>query len=647
MTPAPANVDTSDVVIVGGGPRAVSVVERLAARVSAEEPPVRVAVVDAVEVGAGATWRTDQSPLLLNNTYAGQTTIYPDEATRLSGPLRCGPDMFAWAAEPPPPNRPSWVAGDLAELKPWSYPSRRVLGMYYREQLARVLAKGSVSLREYVGVATELVADGKLRVVRLADGRAIAAPMVVLAQGMVQAVRTSATETFVAAARTYGLTYVEPGMPAERDWDVVPAGEPTLLAGLGANFFDVLALLTTGRGGRFEPMDRHPRAPRLRYRPSGREPRMLVGCRRGLPYRGKTAYPDGFSPRYRPTLATPEWFAEVAGKPLQDFTVAIWPQLVREFAWAHLRTLLEHRPECVRPGLSADSVLRDLRGAGAEEVEAIVADAIADPRWRFRVDRLDRPMPDHVFGLGEWDDWVRAYIAEERETIQDPLRHPRDTVNRAMAAVRWPTRRLVAAGAIDGRSAVADVDGWFYALGQALASGPPPERSVQLHALIEAGVVELLGEGTTITVEDGRFVGRASGVDRPPVYAEAFVETRMSKGKVDTTNDPLLRGLLETGRARLHSWPNRDGTRSRDTSLAVTTDGFALVNADGVPDHQVVVLGIPAEGVQPGSAIGAIPGVHSPLVAGADLAAEQILARFERAGGTTALPGGGAVTTDR
>lgn len=628
MSAVSSSPDLADVVIVGGGPRAVSVIERLAALVPADAPPVRLAVVDAFEVGAGATWRTDQSPLLLNNTCAGQTTIYPDESTKLSSSPRHGPDLMAWAAEPAPVGRPRWVAGDLANLVPWSYPSRRLLGVYYREQLDRILADGSIRMWEYVGTATELLRADELRVVRLSDGRAIAAPTVVLAQGMVQAVRTPTGQSFVDAARDYGLTYIEPGMPAEQDWAAVPAGEPTLVTGLGANFFDVMALLTLGRGGRFEPIDRHPRVPRLRYLPSGREPRLIVGSRRGLPYRGKGAYPEGLPPRYRPTLATPEWFASVAATPLQDFATAVWPQLAREFAWAYLGTLLEHRPECVRPGACAASVLRDLREAGPEEIDAVAAGVISDPRWSFRLDRLDRPNPDQVFDEGEWDDWVRAYVAAERECIQDPHRHPRDTVNRAMAAVRWPARRLVTAGAIDGYSAVTDVDGWFYSLGQALASGPPPERSAQLHALIDAGVVELLGEGSTITVEGGQFVGR-SMVDRKPILAKAFVETRMSKGKVDTTNDPLLRGLLDSGRARLHSWPNRDGTRSQDTSLDVTADRFRLVDGAGVPDPRVVVLGIPAESVQPGSAIGAMPGVSSSLIAGAQIAAEQILARVE------------------
>ena len=57
------------------------------------------------------------------------------------------------------------------------------------------------------------------------------------------------------------------------------------------------------------------------------------------------------------------------------------------------------------------------------------------------------------------------------------------------------------------------------------------------------------------------------------------------------------------------------------------TVGHNLVGADGTVDESVVVLGIPVQSTQPGSAIGAAPGVPSPLLAGADVAAKQVVAR--------------------
>ena len=58
-----------------------------------------------------------------------------------------------------------------------------------------------------------------------------------------------------------------------------------IVRGLGMNFFDYLSLLTLGRGGAF----RNDLTGRdaLEYVPSGREPHLVVGSGRGIPYRAK------------------------------------------------------------------------------------------------------------------------------------------------------------------------------------------------------------------------------------------------------------------------------------------------------------------------------------------------------------------------
>ena len=614
---APGAAGVLDVVVVGGGPRGVSVVERLTARHEGPDP-LGVALVDAVEVGAGSTWRTDQTSHFLNNTYAAHTTVYPDDSTPMDGPVTPGPDLGAWAASPEvPADRPAWVADELRDLRPWSYPTRRLQGVYFREQLAAVVARGRVEVTEVLGTVVGVDAEGPSRAVRLADGRALRARVVVLAQGMVQGRRSVRTQAFVDAAAEHGLVYVEPGMPAERDWSALPEGEDVLVAGLGANFFDVVAQLTAGRGGRFlagsSPFD-------LTYVPSGREPHLLVGSRRGLPYRSKSFY-GSLPPRYVPRIATPDWFDAAARVPGQDFAADIWPQLARELVLAHLATLLERRPAAVRAG-STDELVDRLTGVPLEALNGIVRE-LADQEWWIDVTRLDRPDVERPDGA-EWDAWVGLWRAAELDSISRPLLSPRAAVNRAFGALRVQVGRLVAAGAIGPRSVATDVQGWFDGLGLALASGPPPERTAQLLALVVAGVVELVGEEMTVTVEDGAFVAR-SAVRGRVHRARAFAETRMSKGHVDITDDPLLRSLLDSGRARLHTRRGPDGESVTLRSLDVSADRYLLLDAAGDADERVVVLGIPAGDVQPGSAIGATPGTPSPLLAGADRAAAHAL----------------------
>ncbi|MFI2488741.1 FAD/NAD(P)-binding protein [Promicromonospora kroppenstedtii] len=640
-----------DAVIVGGGPRAVAVIARLAARRRPDAPwgsapddtlrALRVAVVDRVEVGAGATWRTDQSPLLLNNTWAARTTVHADATTPMTGPVVTGPDLVDWARAEP---GTAWARDEARDLGPGSYPTRRLQGAYYLDQLDEAARRGSIEVVPVHGTVVDVrTPRAGLREVVLAPGAGpatLTAPVVVLAQGMIQARRSPQTERFTDAARAHRLVYVEPGMPAERDWAAVPAGEDVLVAGLGANFFDVLAVLTVGRGGRFVdartglPTDVSGRpcddggadgphaGDTLRYVPSGAEPHLLAGSRRGLPYRGKGALADGLPAPYEARIATRERFAALveraAGRPVLDLARDVWPLLSAELVLAHLTALAGHRPSALREGLTPDVLARRLDAAEdpVREAAALVRDA-ADAVDPARADRPPRVSP------ADWSAWVEGWVRAEQESVASPLTSPRARVNQAMETLRGEVARLTRAGVVDGASLEAFGEGVLVPLGLALASGPPPRRTAQLLALVRAGVVELLGEDTRIDVEDGAFVARSRV--RDAVRTRALIETRMHRGAVSPTDDPLLRALLDSGRARRHPLPTAAGGTVSSESLDVTRDGCELVDAAGAADDRVVVLGIPAEAVQRGSAIGASPGVPSPLLAGADVAAARIL----------------------
>jgi hypothetical protein len=623
------SLETFDAVIVGGGPRGVATVLRLVARARAHQaPPLRIALVDAVAVGPGATWRMDQPAAYLNNTQADATTVHPDASTRMSGPPAPGPDLVDWArrvrAEGSHPAG-QWVLEEVEELTGASFPSRRLQGAYFRDQLEAAVATGAVEVTEVLGRAVDLEPRDDDRVVVLEDGRRLTARTVVLAQGMVQGRRGAEVQQLVEFAHRHGLRYVEPGMPAERDCTALPAGQDVIVRGLGANFFDVIGHLAEEWGGRLERIEGDPHG-RLRYLPSGREPHLVVGSRRGVPYRSK---PDGGRPvrPFAPRWASPEWFDALAARGGVDFADEVWPVLGREFARVHLEAVAELDPEAVTGDWLAglDAALT------AEEVDAVLVAALGDGARAWTLDELARPTRGEVVGEDGWARLVHRLIRDELGSMSDPWHHPRAAVNGAMGALRRRVGRLTARGAFTGESLARDVLGWFDGHSLALASGPPADRVRLVLALLEAGVITLLGPGTAVEADERAGLFRASSpISGAVVTSRVLLETRMSKGKVPDTDDPLLRALLDSGRARIHTV---DGvpTHSMEASGAEISEGAEgghnLVGADGSVDPAVIVLGIPAQSTQPGSAIGASPGVPSPLLAGADVAARQVMAR--------------------
>ena len=87
--------------IIGGGPRAIGVLERLGANAALCELRARPAAcrhrADPHMPGAGRIWRAAESPLLLMNSRAADVSIYPDDTVDCAGPIQAGPSLAEWA----------------------------------------------------------------------------------------------------------------------------------------------------------------------------------------------------------------------------------------------------------------------------------------------------------------------------------------------------------------------------------------------------------------------------------------------------------------------------------------------------------------------------------------------------------------------
>lgn len=231
------------------------------------------------------------------NTVASQVTMFTDASVSCAGPVRTGPSLYEWATRfVPAGHYPERVHAEAAALGPDSYPTRAFYGHYLRwvfDRLTRY-APGLVEIEAHATTAVGLVDEGATQEVTLADGRVLTGlDSVVLALGHLDMPVSGEERALRDFAAAHGLRYVPPGNPADADLAAIPPGEVVALRGLGLNFFDHMALLTTGRGGRFTGD-----GDRLRYEPSGREPVLVAGSRRGVPYHARGENQKGVHGRH-------------------------------------------------------------------------------------------------------------------------------------------------------------------------------------------------------------------------------------------------------------------------------------------------------------------------------------------------------------
>ena len=546
-------------VIVGAGPRGTGFLERLAAALPGRygDRPLDVHLVDPHPPGPGRIWRTDRSPLLWTNSRAGDVTLFTDDTVPLEGPVRPGPTLAAWSGTD---GRRFATRPEQGAYLRWAY------------ERARDALPAAVTLHEHrtTALRDESPREGRQRV-RLA-GRAAPLPadLVVLALGHPDAEPDAAQRELAAFAARHGLVHLPPGHTAELDLAALPPGRPVLVRGLGLAFVDLMVLLTEGRGGRYEGPEDAPV-----YVPSGREPVLYAGSRRGVPYHAKTGYVlDGERPPLPRFFGPRQVDALLAGDGPLDFRRDVWPHIARELGWAHYHRLFAaHSERTARPWAAFEAGWAAAAPDGPG-LAALVAAAVPDPADRFDPEALDHPLDGlRLPGAEALQEELRARIAAGLSRRHDPARSADAAVVAALDSVYGQLGRLAHR---------VDTGAWWHGYYSHLASGPPGSRLRRLLALSEAGVVRFLGPRLTVAADERRGVFRASSPAVPGAGTEAraLVEARLETAAVPRAAGPLLRGLAEDGAAV-----------TPGGLLAVDPADGRILQRDGRPHPRRIALG--------------------------------------------------------
>jgi uncharacterized NAD(P)/FAD-binding protein YdhS len=510
---------------------------------------------------------------------------------------------------------------------------------------------------------------------------------VVLAQGHLPVVPGRVQAAFGEYAARHRLRYVPPANPADVDLSGIAPEEPVLLRGLGLNFFDHMTLLTVGRGGVFA---RDPEGV-LVYHPTGREPRLYAGSRRGVPYQARGDNAKGPSGRHQPLVLTPDVIASFrkradGGDP-PDFRQEIWPLVAKEVEAVYYEALLAGAeapdsaevpaavrtgpggPEAGGPGpdrtgadgtqrartqgvrtgadrTQADRTGQDRTGAGPRRDgrwtgragfvldrflatphggprEAAVLDEAGIPaadRWCW--DRISRPYGDEVFrDPADHRAWLLAHL--RRDAAQAALGNLVSPVKAALDVLRDlrnELRQIVDHAGLSGTSRREHLDRWYTPLNAFLSIGPPRHRVEEMAALIEAGVLDVIGPRTTVRAQNGAFLAESPDIPGSAVRATTLVEARLPVPDLRHSCDPLLSRLLKTGQCRPHRLDGYD-----TGGLDVTPRPYRLVDRQGQVHPRRFAFGVPTEGVHWVTAAGARPGVDSVMLSDTDAVARAVL----------------------
>jgi uncharacterized NAD(P)/FAD-binding protein YdhS len=569
---------------------------------------VAVHVIEPGTPGSGVYDVTQPDYLLLNNP-CGELSLYPFETEDYQPCYGIG--LYAWAVA----QGYRWVGERCVKdptgqpIEPHHFLPRRLMGEYlqwfYRALLAG--APSSVHIVHHPTAAIDIIArrDGSEEV-RLGNGGTVVADHVLVTSG----------HTANQSADDAGV--LEP-YPVGRYVDAIPADATVAVSGLGLVAVDVVTALTIGRGGDFAED-----GPSLRYRPSGREPRLQLFCRSGLPFTAKSVTGRDRSDVYKPLICTDDALDALSGRSngrrrLVDLRSELLPLLFAEmYSRYYAQVAFQER------GARADgaAVRQQLRAAWTEgRFDAEVAH-LADRFGSFDAEAL---FFGHQPKYGCSDDYERFVY----QSLADDLREaevpdgasPIKSASQVFRLFRDRMRTVVERGGLSLDSYLdfnADVCSRIHRL----VAGPPALRTRQLLALMDAGVVRMPygpapARGRAVTDLDPtatRTRISSTAFEQPYVEdVDMVIRGHLEEPRIAGSASQLLTQLYHRGRVSQFRYGE-----VAVGSVDLTADSHPI-DAEGRPQTRISMFGVLTEGVRHFTAY--IPSPRSRMRAVEDIGA--------------------------
>lgn len=604
--------------VVGCGPRGIAVLERLITLLNEQPPkaPLHIIVAEDKRMGQGRIWDSTQSAIYLTNTPALSMSIFSGYGPLDAPRPGAGPSLADWWRE---------THDDFEHYH--GFAPRRYYGEYLNfayQAICRHLP-AQVTLEEKAVRVTDVQRDGEAYRVETEQGDTWHSHQVIFATGH----STNAYHGYFKRLEQFAhnvapVQFLHGDSAHDMPFDTLKAGESVGIIGLGSAFYDVMSALTEGRGGRFEASEDG-----LVYRPSGQEPRMWCGSRKGLPTLALaednlpegTAYPTDIC-----SVERLQQLREAQGGNV-DFARDVWPLVEAE-----VNLLWCGKTLGAALGDDAEAQFRAyVLAEGLEDSAAIAAAAsrrLQRPLLPLNLDDVAHPFVGRAFDhADEWEAAVMSLLrTDTREAALGNVDSPYKAALDVLKVIRGNLGTVVHQGGLSPDAHQAFVEHYAPIIIQ-LSAAPPVLRLRQLIALIEAGVVSIVPPGMCVTPVDDHYRITAEAIPDYQQCVTALIDARIPVPSVQEDLSPLMRHLVERG--TFVPFVNRDAAgHAYETGSVAMDDVHHPIDAQGEVQHDLFVAGVPTEHLRWPTQIGCSrPTSWTAFMQEADVVARGALAR--------------------
>jgi len=571
--------------IVGLGSWGLCVLERAVSRARRTTSSIRLHVVEPGQLGGGV-YATEQPDYLVLNNPCGQLSLYASPDDGEDPPYAMG--LYEWATN----TGYRWVGyecriGPVGEpIVSTDYLPRRLMGEYLAWFYQTLLtdAPSNLEVVRHYAAATDITPElGGREAVSLDNGTVISVDHVVLTSGHTFNDEPIGDSADVRYLRPYPVEYFD---------ESVAPGTPIAVAGMGLVGFDLLTALTVGRGGTYDDV-----GDRKHYVPSGREPVIYLYSRSGVPYCAKSAHGVDPTGDYRPIVCTPQAFKKLTnpvGSPLRrrvDFRSDILP-----LVFAEMQGRYYTHAAFLKGGVPAATLVRQELSTGWSEGDfARTVDRLEPTYGSF--DPAGNVFADADASFVSSADYQSHFYELVESDLDEALTLGGSPVKAAQEITRILRDQLRDVIEYGGLSLESYIDFQSNVRGRInrLEAGPPPLRSQQLLALLDAGVVQVpFGPHPEVTATAGGEVTIRSTKLAEPTQAtvKGVVRGHLDLPSLARSSSPLLSRLYTKGRLTQFRY---DDTTVGSVSIS---EDFHPYDAEGRVQANLSILGVLTEGVR-------------------------------------------------
>jgi len=565
------------IAVIGMGQRGLCILERLSAVLS--HAPIgatlSVHIVDPAVPGQGIHEWTQPDHLLIN-TIAGQAAIWCDSSVTGAGPIVEGPTFLEWArAKGLKKIDNHFVVSEFGdEIDENTYLPRSLLGEYLTWAYDRIVK----SLPDYVTIlnhrreAVDITKHGENKLeVHLEGGFKIDADFVFMTTGHGGCGPDDFDQRWKAHVdesqkNNSLLAYYRTPYPITR-LNAISSEARVAVCGTGLTTTDIVSALTSGLGGVFVDKGEQ----RFEYVPCGREPKITLFSRQGLPASGRAINEKGVYGQYKAKFFTIDMvnaMRQKVGSRQLDWDLDLLPILKKEMAYVY---------SCAESGEWTNPADFKTTTRVEKAIEAIIA-----------------PLVGQTFSTQEeYEGFLLDFLREDisecfRGNESSPLKAAADMLR----DIRDNIRYAVDYGGLTPESHAKFLEVWC-SISNRIASGPPKERGMELLALMEAGIVEIFGPRPKIAFDEkaSRFTLTSTHLPTPRTeHFDVLLRAKVELFRPETSTLPLFQNMIRSGMVAPYA---NGGFRPGGVQI---DEACNIVTRDGRPLKNFWALGYVVEG---------------------------------------------------